>query len=85
MVFTPIIPALWRLRQPGPTECSIVFKKANTSQAPVALPAIPVVLATQKAEIRRIVVRSQPGNDSSREPISKKTLHKKKGWWSGSR
>jgi hypothetical protein len=43
----------------------------------------PVILATQEAEIRRIVVQSQPGQ------IVHKTLSGKhqtqKGWWSDSR
>jgi hypothetical protein len=44
----------------------------------------PVILANQEAEIRRIVVQSQPRQISGR-PYLKKTHHKKKGWWSGSR
>jgi hypothetical protein len=31
----------------------------------------PIILATQEAEIRRMVVRSQPRQISSRDPISK--------------
>jgi hypothetical protein len=44
----------------------------------------PVIPATQEAEIRRIVVRSQPRANSSRDPISKKPITKKQrwGWWS---
>jgi hypothetical protein len=41
---------------------------------------MPVILATQEADIRRIKVRNQPRKISSQDPISKKTLHKKKGW-----
>jgi hypothetical protein len=44
----------------------------------------PVILATQKAQIRRTEVQSQPWANSCRDPISKKTHQKKKGWWSGS-
>jgi hypothetical protein len=44
----------------------------------------PVILATQEAEIRRIVVQSQPQANSSQDPISKKTFTKK-DWWGGSR
>jgi hypothetical protein len=45
---------------------------------------MPIILATQEVEIRRIMVWSQPEQNSSRDPISKKkTHHKKKGWWSG--
>jgi hypothetical protein len=33
---------------------------------------MPVILATQEAEIRRIVVQSQPGHNSSQDPILKK-------------
>jgi hypothetical protein len=44
---------------------------------------MPVILDSQEAEIRRIAVRSQPGQ------IVGKTLSKKpftkQGWWSGSR
>jgi hypothetical protein len=36
----------------------------------------PVILATQKAEIMRIVVRSQP-RQIAHETLSRKTLHKK--------
>jgi hypothetical protein len=45
---------------------------------------IPVILATQKAEIRRIEVQSQPEQIVLRDPILKKPFTKK-GWWSGSR
>jgi hypothetical protein len=31
---------------------------------------------TQEAEIRRIMVQSQPGQNSSQDPILKKTHHK---------
>jgi hypothetical protein len=47
----------------------------------------PVILATQEAEIRRIMVQSQP-RKIVLETLSQKTHHgegKKKGWWSGSR
>jgi hypothetical protein len=37
----------------------------------------PVILATQEEESRRIMVPSQPGANSSQDPISKKTHHKK--------
>jgi hypothetical protein len=44
--------------------------------------AMPVILATQEAEIRRIAVQSQPKQivceTTSKNPITKK------GWWSGS-
>jgi hypothetical protein len=43
----------------------------------------PVILTTQKAEIRRIMVQSQRGQ-IVRETLSQKTITKK-GWWSGSR
>jgi hypothetical protein len=43
----------------------------------------PIVLATQEAEIRRIVVEPVQAN-SSQDPISKKHITKK-SWWSGSR
>jgi hypothetical protein len=44
---------------------------------------MPVILASQEAEIRRIAVESQTKANISRDPISKKIT--KKGWWSGSR
>jgi hypothetical protein len=37
---------------------------------------MPVILATQKAQIRRIAVGSQPRANSSRDPISKKKKKK---------
>jgi hypothetical protein len=43
-----------------------------------------VILAAQKAEIRRIKVWSWP-RQIVRETLSRKNLHKKKCWWSGSR
>jgi hypothetical protein len=39
---------------------------------------MPVILATQEAEIRRIVAQSQLGQ-IVHETLSRKTLHKKKG------
>jgi hypothetical protein len=36
-----------------------------------------VFLATQEAEIRKIVIRSHSGQNSSGDPISKKTYYKK--------
>jgi hypothetical protein len=44
---------------------------------------MPIILATQEAEIRRIVVRSQPWQ-IVHEILSGKNHHKK-GWQSGSR
>jgi hypothetical protein len=38
---------------------------------------VPVILATREAEIRRIVVQSQP------RQIVRETLSQKKGWWNG--
>jgi hypothetical protein len=40
---------------------------------------MPVILATQEAEIRGIIVRSQPGQNSSRYPILKKPITKRAG------
>jgi hypothetical protein len=42
-----------------------------------ALWLTPVILATQKAEIRRIAVQSQPGQIILCDPILKKTYHQK--------
>jgi hypothetical protein len=36
----------------------------------------PVLLVTQKAEIRRMAVKSQPGQTVPQDPILKKTHHK---------
>jgi hypothetical protein len=48
---------------------------------------MPVILATRQAEIRRIMVQSQPGQIVLETPISKfcENPSQKKGWWSGSR
>jgi hypothetical protein len=46
---------------------------------------MPVILAMQEAEIRRIKVQSQPWTNSSQDPILKKNPSQKKSWWSGSR
>jgi hypothetical protein len=43
-----------------------------------------VILATQEAEIKRIMVQSQPGH-ILRETLSQKRPITEKGWWSGSR
>jgi hypothetical protein len=45
---------------------------------------MPVILATQEAEIRRIMGQSQPGQIVC-ETLSPKYPSQKKGWWSGSR
>jgi hypothetical protein len=39
---------------------------------------MPIILATQEAEIRRIKVQSQPQANSTGDSISKKTHHKKR-------
>jgi hypothetical protein len=43
----------------------------------------PVILATQEAEIRRIMVQSQPGEIVC-ETLSQKNPTQKQGWQSGS-
>jgi hypothetical protein len=45
---------------------------------------MPVILATQEAEIRRISVRSQPRQIVCKT-TSQKLYYKKLGWWSGSK
>jgi hypothetical protein len=45
---------------------------------------MPVILATQEAGIRKIVVQSQPGQ-IVHETLSQKKKITKKVWWSGSR
>jgi hypothetical protein len=44
---------------------------------------MPIILATQAAEIRLISVQSQFWANSSCDPISK-ILSQEKGWWSSS-
>jgi hypothetical protein len=44
---------------------------------------MPVILATQEAEIRRIAIQSQPREIFGR-PYLRKPF-RKKGWWGGSR
>jgi hypothetical protein len=41
---------------------------------------MPIILATQEAEIRKIKVQSQPG-----QIVILKKPFTKKGWWNGSR
>jgi hypothetical protein len=38
---------------------------------------MPVILATQEAEIRRITIRSEPRQTVPRDPILKNAYHKK--------
>jgi hypothetical protein len=45
----------------------------------------PVFLATQKAEIRRIIVQSQPRQIVHKTLSQKKLITKKKDWQSGSK
>jgi hypothetical protein len=45
---------------------------------------MPIILATQEAEIRRIMVLSQPGQIVPQDPILKNPFTKN-GWWSSSR
>jgi hypothetical protein len=49
-----------------------MIKKPDLGCVPVAL-----ILATQKAEIRRIAIQSQPRTNSSQDPILKKPNTKK--------
>jgi hypothetical protein len=44
---------------------------------------MPIILATQEAEIRRLVVQSQPWQIVF-ETLSQKIPNTKQGWWSGS-
>jgi hypothetical protein len=43
---------------------------------------MPVILATQEAEIRTVIVQSQPWENNSSEPVLK--THSTKDWQSGS-
>jgi hypothetical protein len=45
---------------------------------------MPVILATQEAEIRRIMPQSQPGQIVP-ETLSRKTPFTKKNWWCSSK
>jgi hypothetical protein len=40
---------------------------------------MPIILATQEAEIRRIAVQNQPWANSSRDPVSKTPSQKRDG------
>jgi hypothetical protein len=57
--------------------------EGNLSKPQESQVLLPVILATQEAEMRRIAVRSQPGQ-RVHETYVEKTQHKK-GWWCGSR
>jgi hypothetical protein len=45
---------------------------------------MPVILATQEAEIRRIAIQSQPRQIVGKT-LSRKPYNKKLNWWSGSK
>jgi hypothetical protein len=45
---------------------------------------MPIILATQEAEIRRIEGSKPARANSSERPYLEKNLHKK-GWWCGSK
>jgi hypothetical protein len=62
------------LKLPG---CSYLQRKKFYWAPPWLMP---VILATQEAEIRRITVRSQPGQ-IIQENLSRKTHHKNKSGW----
>jgi hypothetical protein len=49
-----------------------------------ALVLTPVILDTNEAEIRRIVIGSQPGH-IVHKTLSQKKLNIRQGWWRGSR
>jgi hypothetical protein len=53
---------------------SVLKKKEILMEAKVLMP---VILTTQEAEIRRILVQSQPGQ-IVRKTLSRKTLHRKR-------
>jgi hypothetical protein len=40
---------------------------------------MPVILATQETELKRIMVQSQPWTNSSHDPISKNPIKKRAG------
>jgi hypothetical protein len=45
----------------------------------------PIILATWKAEIKRIAFQGQPGKTVHETLSQKYPKHTEKGWWSGSR
>jgi hypothetical protein len=70
--------AFWEL--PGPTAGLEDEFKVSFYQW-----LMPVILATKEAEIRRTMVRSQPRQIVHKTLSQKKTHHRKRAWWSGSR
>jgi hypothetical protein len=56
-----------------------LIKKGECSRAPVQ-DYMPVILATQEAEIRRIAVQSQPKQIVLKTLSQKKLLHTQKKW-----
>jgi hypothetical protein len=46
---------------------------------------MPIILATQEEEIRRLSVLNQPRQIVLIRPYLEKNQSQKKGWWSGSR
>jgi hypothetical protein len=67
------------LRVPGTILGSLGVKIVSLSRVPVLMP---VILATQEAEIRRMAISSQPGQ-IVQETLSRK-YPTKQGWRSGS-
>jgi hypothetical protein len=61
-----------------------IYLRLNSPLLARCLWLMPVILATQEAEIRRIVVQSQP-REKVCQTLSQKKPSQKKGWWNGSR
>jgi hypothetical protein len=70
----PVIPELGRLRQENcelKVSLGYVLRHCLKKQTNTCLWLMPVILATQEGEIRRMVVRSQPCANSLGNPVLK--------------